>query len=66
MRDFRLLWPERGETVSGGAIVSGDDPDKAPVSTNIAIVGGDSGEGVPFDIADPAVAHDSKASCATS
>jgi hypothetical protein len=66
MRDFRLLWPERGETVSGGTIVSGDDPDKPPVSTDVAIVGGDPGEGVPFDAPDPVVAHDPKASCATS
>jgi hypothetical protein len=67
LRDFRLLWPERHETVSGGTIISGTDPNKAPVSTGINIVGGDSTEGVAFD--DPNVTPakaDPRASCATS
>jgi hypothetical protein len=65
LQDFRLLWPERGETVSGGTILSGSDPDRAPVTAGINIVGGDAGEGLPFDMPGPA-AHDPQASCATS
>src|SRR5262245_37300895 len=50
LHDFRMEWPERGEVVSGGTILSGDDPDKEPVMSGISIVGGDPGEGVPFDM----------------
>jgi hypothetical protein len=49
---FRLVWPERGETVSGGTVISADDPDAAPVVSGVTIVGGDPGEGVPFDSPD--------------
>ena len=64
---FRLVWPERGETVSGGTVTSGEDPDAPPVVTGVTIVGGDPGEGVPFDSPDiaPAVRSD-PARCATS
>src|SRR5207253_9969634 len=64
---FRLVWPERGETVSGGTIMSGDDPDMAPAVSGVTIVGGDPGEGVPFDSPDIAPADRSDpARCATS
>jgi hypothetical protein len=67
LENFRLLWPERGETVSGGAIVAGTDPDQAPMMTGISIVGGDPGEGQPFDLPDPAPARlGDLESCATS
>ena len=64
---FRLIFPERGETVSGGTVLSGDDPDAAPVVSGVTIVGGDPGEGVPFDSPDiaPATRAD-PARCATS
>src|SRR5216684_8775991 len=38
---FRMVWPERKETVSGGTLLSGDDPDKPPVADNITTVGAD-------------------------
>jgi hypothetical protein len=67
LEDFRLLWPERGETVSGGTIVAGSDPDKPPTASGISIVGGDPGEGVPFEVPDPSPSdHHDQASCATS
>ena len=67
LEDFRLLWPEHGEIVSGGSIASGSDPDEAPVVSGVSISGGDPGEGVPFDAPDAAPAgHDDQASCATS
>jgi len=67
LTDFRLLWPERGEIVSGGTILSGDDPDTAPTLSAVSIVGGDPGEGKPFDMPDPAPATaNPEASCATS
>jgi len=67
LEEFQMLWPERGEIVSGGTIVTGSDPDKPPLISGIAIKGGDPGEGVPFEAPDP-VADDpaSQASCATS
>jgi hypothetical protein len=64
---FRLLWPERGESVSGGTIRAGGDPDRAPVMSGIEIVGGDPGEGKPIDLPDPVPARrDDRESCATS
>ena len=67
LEQFRMLWPERGETVSGGLIVSGSNPDQAPVMSGVSIVGGDPGEGVPFEMPDADSGHhSSRASCATS
>ena len=67
LENFRMLWPERGETVSGGTIRAGGDPDLAPVSAGVEIVGGDPGEGKPFDVPDPVPARrDDRESCATS
>src|SRR5439155_13557697 len=64
---FRLIWPERGETVSGGTVRSGDNPNEAPVVIDVSIVGGDPGEGVPFDSPDIApAARSDPARCATS
>jgi len=65
--EFRMLWPQRGEIVSGGSIVSGSDPANPPIVTGVSISGGDPGEGVPFDAPDAAPARsDDQASCATS
>jgi hypothetical protein len=62
-----MLWPERGETVAGGAIRSGTDPDAAPVITGISITGGDPGEGIPFEAPAPSPAvRDKEASCGIS
>jgi hypothetical protein len=67
IENFRLLWPERGETVSGGTILAGGDPDQAPEMRGIEVIGGDPGEGKPFDLPDPAPARrDDAESCATS
>jgi hypothetical protein len=64
---FRLVWPERGETVTGGSVRSGDDPDAAPVVTGVEIVGGDSGEGVPLETPDIArIDRANPARCAVS
>jgi hypothetical protein len=64
---FRMLWPERGEIVSGGSIASGGDSDKAPLLSGIDIVGGDPGEAVPFDAPDIAPTNrDDQASCGIS
>lgn len=67
LENFRLSWPERGETVTGGTIQSPADPAQEPVTTGVQIVGGDPGEGKPFDAPEiaPAV-PDPQASCATS
>ena len=64
--DFRMFWPERGETVSGGTIRAGDDRDAAPVVAGVHIRGGDPGEGKPFEVPDRPPPHESAASCATS
>jgi hypothetical protein len=62
-----MLWPERGETVAGGTIMAGSDPNKEPITSGISIVGGDPGEGKPFDAPDPAPAIPAPdASCAIS
>src|SRR5690242_18135627 len=46
---FRMVWPERQETVTGGTIRSGDDPDKPPVAEGVTTVGADADEGVPYE-----------------
>jgi hypothetical protein len=67
LEDFRMLWPERGEIVSGGSIVSGSDPDTAPIVSGVQIIGGDPGEGAPFDTPDATPAgRGDRASCAIS
>ncbi len=67
LEEFRMVWPERGETVSGGAILSGTDPEVAPTLSGVSIVGGDPGEGTPFEAPDTApTGHDDQASCAIS
>jgi hypothetical protein len=64
---FRMLWPERGEIVSGGSIVSGSDAASAPILSGVDIIGGDPGEAVPFDAPDTApAARDNLASCGIS
>jgi hypothetical protein len=64
LENFRLLFPERGETVAGGTIRAGNDPDQPPLSTSVTIAGGDSGEGIPFEAPNPApVSADDKAAC---
>lgn len=67
LEKFRLFWPERGETVSGGEIRSGGDPNRAPVVSGVTIHGGDAGEGRPFETPDPTPSSRvNRASCATS
>jgi hypothetical protein len=46
---FRMVWPERQETVSGGTIRSGDDPDMPPVAEGVTTTGADPDEGVPYE-----------------
>lgn len=54
LTDFRMLWPARGEIVTGGTIRSGSDPDGAPAVAGVSIEGGDPGEGKPFETPDAA------------
>ena len=67
LEDFRLDWPERGESVAGGVIAAGDDPDAAPRLSGVSISGGDPDEGMPFESPAAAPAQgDDRASCAIS
>jgi hypothetical protein len=67
LESFRMAWPERGETVSGGIIVSGTDSDQPPVLSGVSIHGGDPGEGVPFEMHNSVPAgRDEAASCGIS
>jgi hypothetical protein len=67
LEHFRMIWPERGETVTGGTIAAGDDPAAAPAISGIDIVGGDPDEGVPFEAPAPVPAEPTDpAACATS
>jgi hypothetical protein len=50
---FRMVWPDRQETVSGGTIRSGDDPDSPPVAEGVTTIGADPDEGVPYQTPDP-------------
>lgn len=53
LEQFRFLWPQRHETVSGDVLATGTDPNAPPSGANIRIVGGDNGEGVAFQAPDP-------------
>ena len=57
LSDFRLVFPERGEVVTGGTVRAGNNADQPPVSSGVTITGGDSGEGVPFDAPEIAPAN---------
>ena len=46
---FRMVWPDRQETVSGGTIRSGDDPDMPPVAEGVTTIGADPDEGIPYE-----------------
>jgi hypothetical protein len=64
---FQFVWPARRELVSGGTIVTGADPNRAPVATGLAKIGAGPNEGVPFpsDTPKPA-AHDDRSGCLVS
>ena len=67
LENFHMVWPERGEIVSGGTILAGSDPDAAPVLAGVTIEGGDAGEGIPFETPEPTpAAHREDASCGIS
>jgi hypothetical protein len=67
LENFRLSWPSRGETVSGGAIRSGGDPNRPPAVTGVTIEGGYPGEGRPHETPDtPPAPPRNNASCAIS
>ena len=53
LEHFRMIWPWRNEVVTGGAIVTGNDPDAEPRTEGITMVGNDSDEGVPYEAPDP-------------
>ena len=66
LEDFRLFWPHRGEVVSGGTILAGSDPDKAPTLSGVRVSGGDPGEGKPFETPDAPPPHKKTTGCAIS
>jgi hypothetical protein len=49
MERFQMLWPHRNEVVSGGTILTGDDPTESPIADGITTVNADPDEGVPYD-----------------
>lgn len=53
LEHFRMIWPWRKETVSGGTILTGNDPDAEPRTEGIDMVGADPDEGVPYKAPDP-------------
>jgi hypothetical protein len=48
LEHFRFYWPARGETVTGGTISAGRDPNAEPTMSGVNIVGGDAAEGKPL------------------
>ena len=53
LEHFRMVWPWRNETVSGGTIATGNNPNAEPITEGITMVGADPDEGVPFKTPDP-------------
>src|SRR5215469_3297932 len=52
LEHFRMIWPWRNETVSGGTITTGNDPGAEPRTEGITMVGADPDEGVPYKAPD--------------
>jgi hypothetical protein len=50
---FRMIWPWRNETVSGGTIATGNDSNSEPRTDGITMTGADPDEGVPYKSPDP-------------
>jgi len=50
---FRMVWPHRNETVSGGTLAAGTDPDGQPVADDITKINADPDEGVPYEGDEP-------------
>jgi hypothetical protein len=50
---FRMVWPHRHETVAGGMITTGDNPDEPPVAVAVTTVNAGPDEGVPFEAETP-------------
>jgi hypothetical protein len=46
---FQMRWPHRDEVVSGGTILTGNDPKEPPTVDGITKVNADPEEGVPYD-----------------
>jgi hypothetical protein len=64
---FRMIWPDRQETVSGGTISSGNDPDAAPIAEGVTKIGADPDEGIPYHAPGPEpVEHGIPKHCLTS
>src|ERR1700747_1009254 len=53
LEHFRMVWPWRNEVVSGGTIVTGNDPDAEPDTQGVTMVGADPDEGVPYKAPNP-------------
>jgi hypothetical protein len=53
LEHFRFYFPARRETVSGGTIRAGLDPNRAPTMAGVHIIGGDEAEGRPLALPDP-------------
>jgi hypothetical protein len=66
LSNFRFIWPRRGETVTGGTIRAGTDPNAEPAMSDVHIVGGDAGEGKPIALPVVPPAHSGGASCGIS
>jgi hypothetical protein len=64
---FQMIWPARRERVSGGTILTGNDPDKPAVVDGIVKIGAGPDEGVPYDAPPPKpVTRDVPESCLVS
>jgi hypothetical protein len=64
---FQMIWPARHERVSGGAILTGDDPDKPATTIGIVTTGAGPDEGVPYRAPVPKPAsRESQANCLVS
>jgi hypothetical protein len=50
---FQMIWPARKERVSGGTILTGDDPEKPAILVGIVKIGAGPDEGVPYDAPAP-------------
>ena len=50
---FQMIWPARHERVSGGTILTGNDPDKPALQVGVVKIGAGPEEGVPYPAPPP-------------
>jgi hypothetical protein len=64
--NFKFVWPQRNEIVTGGTIAASADPDQPPVATGLTKIGVSANEGVPYQDHAPKLDKPDRTGCLVS